>query len=488
MSFGVLFMEEENNFSRRDFLKTGLAASTFLMGMMLNGCAQEKEGSATQYNANIVYTTPEMYGAVGDGEMDDTAALQMCIQNSRLVLLTGSYRITNTITLHSDLTLCGFGIGKVIKDPTAAQHYSSLSYYGDLIENVIVDGLILAGVKHWTGVTLSGLANDIGIRVFNSKQVSVKNCSLYDFGGAAIALSGEQIEIQNNTIHYSGSFSGENPNYNFGISYSGTGITISKNSISGVSQGIISGIENRNVMISQNNISTKGQHGLYMEGAVNVTVVNNIIHDCALCGIKFQINNETEEFEGIIISDNRIDNCFSQGILIVDLLDLFIIDNVVITNNCITKTQRGIQISKADNIIINSNLIDEITQYGLYITNCNDITISNNRLYLKDADGIIFSDQKELVFNRNIMINNNSVFIESNLEKTRKGLHISNGSNVIVSMNCFRCVELVPRSLGIWVDNDSSSMTSVLIHNNMLSGFSVGFKANSLEGISVDGT
>lgn len=44
------------------------------------------------------YVTPEMFGAVGDGVGDDSNAIQYAINSGEKVILTKTYRITNTIT------------------------------------------------------------------------------------------------------------------------------------------------------------------------------------------------------------------------------------------------------------------------------------------------------------------------------------------------------------------------------------------------------
>lgn len=51
------------------------------------------------------FITPEMYGAVGDGATDDSAAIQAAIDASNNVLLSGRYSITNPVMIHSKKTV-----------------------------------------------------------------------------------------------------------------------------------------------------------------------------------------------------------------------------------------------------------------------------------------------------------------------------------------------------------------------------------------------
>lgn len=58
--------------------------------------------------ATRIFTTPEEHGAVGDGETDDTAAIQAAIEDVKPVFMGGTYAITDTIHINKDkLVLCG---------------------------------------------------------------------------------------------------------------------------------------------------------------------------------------------------------------------------------------------------------------------------------------------------------------------------------------------------------------------------------------------
>lgn len=58
--------------------------------------------------ANEVFVTPEMFGAVGDGATDDTAALQAAFNSNKPVFLGGDYGITSTLVInHDKLVVCG---------------------------------------------------------------------------------------------------------------------------------------------------------------------------------------------------------------------------------------------------------------------------------------------------------------------------------------------------------------------------------------------
>ena len=60
---------------------------------------------------NIInYVTPEMYGAIGDGKHDDSAAIQAAIDSNKPVVLSNTYKISSTISIlknHQVLTIDG---------------------------------------------------------------------------------------------------------------------------------------------------------------------------------------------------------------------------------------------------------------------------------------------------------------------------------------------------------------------------------------------
>lgn len=54
-------------------------------------------------------TTPELYGAVGDGITDDTEAVQQAFDEGNYIILSNDYKITSTLFLDGDKTVVGGG-------------------------------------------------------------------------------------------------------------------------------------------------------------------------------------------------------------------------------------------------------------------------------------------------------------------------------------------------------------------------------------------
>lgn len=73
-----------------------------------------------------LYVTPEMFGAVGDGIVDDTNAVKTAINNGGLVILNGTYRCTSTVPITKSYTYID-GTGTIVGDFTSNGSVLSVS-------------------------------------------------------------------------------------------------------------------------------------------------------------------------------------------------------------------------------------------------------------------------------------------------------------------------------------------------------------------------
>lgn len=138
-----------------------------------------------------VYSTPEQFGAVGDGVTDDTAAINSAFEFNNVIMSPGAiYRITSPLVVNHNINIDGRGA--VILADTAGQ---ALTINADRIS---VNNL---------RVNCNARAN-IGLRTIAAVECVVNGCEFWNTdnddnskGCAGIYVDGDGIVITNCYIH-----------------------------------------------------------------------------------------------------------------------------------------------------------------------------------------------------------------------------------------------------------------------------------------------
>lgn len=92
---------------------------------------EAKLSSALQLKTIKDYVTPQMYGAVGDGVTDDTAAFISALSSGKAVIVpTGSYLITEKLTIPQGCTFNGMGSDTVLIRETSNSDYTDFLLVG----------------------------------------------------------------------------------------------------------------------------------------------------------------------------------------------------------------------------------------------------------------------------------------------------------------------------------------------------------------------
>jgi hypothetical protein len=157
-------------------------------------------GVATNVEAKLSeYVSVKDFGAVGDGVVDDTAAIQSALNNKgNIYIPAGTYKITSTITLYGDTAIFGdgpgvsiikaFGIttGNIIQD-------SSLVSSGDVNLNIVLRDFELDCNSYATG-------SSIGIEFYRVGNLTVDNLYLHDCGNSLFTWGKSYLDTVNINI------------------------------------------------------------------------------------------------------------------------------------------------------------------------------------------------------------------------------------------------------------------------------------------------
>lgn len=101
----------------------------------------------TEINYLSTYVTPEMFGAVGDDTVDDTAAFVAAIaSNKPLLVPSKTYRLTSPLVINSNYIIVGTG--------NSVLHFVNGDGLKIIGRNIIVRGLNLQGERAGIGISL----------------------------------------------------------------------------------------------------------------------------------------------------------------------------------------------------------------------------------------------------------------------------------------------------------------------------------------------
>ena len=153
-----------------------------------------------------VFTTPEMYGAKGDGSTDDTAAVQAAFNAAtanKPIILTGQYYCTDTITVKRDTTVIGaasrpravlipyFIFSNAVNPAFSIVGAQDSSVdYGGTLENVTFKG-VTVGLKN------PATAACVAFKVQWARFFTLEDCSVYGFTTAVDFANNNGMLIKN---------------------------------------------------------------------------------------------------------------------------------------------------------------------------------------------------------------------------------------------------------------------------------------------------
>jgi len=459
------------------------------------------DGWVRQYSGAI---DVKWFGAVGDGTIDDSNAIQNCfnavVDNSSILIEDGTFLIgTKDIqTLGYDTSNSTTGI--------FVRNKNNLSIRGN--GKLIVDDYITP-IQFVDCINLN--ISDIGVEGYGQSNGAWSglnaetSCHLLRFGGGTVTSGGGLDDVNTNaclTVKVDGVRVEESTRYGISFetcenievtnSFSGT------NDWSGISlwstdRAIIKG----NTIIDMNDHDTGGNsYGVSCSRNINssycndVTIVNNYIEDTKWEGI------DTHGGSNYVIADNIVKNGANgllkrnAGIAIVSgssasFSNVLVNNNVVYNTETAVETGIGIIVSgdtsttRGDNVVVSNNICYGNRTEGIRIASIDNATISGNICHSNRRSGLYINYTFDVSITDNIFDGNGG-----HADVYDAGIYLSNGAvgnnRVQMRANTFVSKETANQVNGIYF-SALGTITDITISDNIYEGMTTDVKQTSAD-------
>lgn len=304
----------------------------------------------TDINSKIMWYTPEMFGAVGDGETDDSAAFQAmfdAVPDSAQIACFKAYHLEHTVRCEkNDIMLTG-GLSSAEYTPTIHAAAGLAPVFEITGFGFSASHIIFRSVSINNGTIFFDLNRD-SIQAAGNIDATFKHCT-FAFGGDALMIRGRNVLVESCLI-----------------TQMRTCMTLKQMSIGGEHRGYIirdSRFHSSWVAIDNtdgiNNSLVKGVliDGCYFDFGLsifsgrggNVVITNNYFHSFGIMTGSGPVIH--------LVADTENANAPTN-----------IIANNVIIGKGVTETlmARGIEI-RGGKVIIKDNIIENFSKHGLYV-------------------------------------------------------------------------------------------------------------------------
>lgn len=323
------------------------------------------------------------FGAVGDGTTDDSTAIQAALNmatalgNCEVLFPAGTYYIASTIFVYSNTVLTGENSEILYKDQTSIIRLLNVS-------NVTIRDLrINANGSAWTAVGLYVLS------IMGSNNVTIVNNEIYNGYGAGIVVSqtpglplgtnpNYMILIEGNHIHNIGDITGADAwRYGSGIAVTlGNNVIIRNNFIHDIAR--VAGID----------LEGQGMNHILIEG----NIIYNTLQVAA--GINIYASGSDVTSNDVTIQNNTfyslsVDS-YSGALAAIYVnaggYALKILNNTILSGNA-----GGIEIDKAQDVLVSGNTIRFTPNGGIQCANTVDAKIVNNTVEVPNPSTSIYA-------------------------------------------------------------------------------------------------
>lgn len=339
------------------------------------------------------YVSVKDFGAVGDGIVDDTAAIQACYDACPGYVIDhgngDTFLITDTLNLYSGSTYVGRSTIKAANNALI----TSAMMLGTSVNDVTVSGLELNANADNDGANYGVWLND-------GARNSVTSAYIYDTAQAGVVFQSQTESIVDG-----------NSLKNCGRANSVTGTTATDNH--GIMVYSIGAAQAKNITIVNNTVDTAYRKGITTYSAApgilsSVLISNNIVIDCGLGAIYTGNAPGGTPQDGIVISNNIMRNSYAN----LQLIDLV---NSVASNNVINASTSpyGIYIYDSSQLAVSGNSITSANTHGIFSDSSSSnerLTISGNTIIKSNAGANPFGAGLYLLDTSNSTVTGNSIF------------------------------------------------------------------------------
>lgn len=184
---GVLFMKDNLLNSIHDLFT--LMSNTGELQSIIDAIYSSQVDKNTELLEMLkIFSSPQMFGAKGDGKTDDTYAIQRAIETSNFVYFPAGVYCFKTLKVKSGTYMVGNNTTLKCLDGSTSENTGAISaeFSSGVLENVIIDGFIFDGDKE----NISGEYYDIiGLFALGSERIEnvrILNCHFRQFREDAI--------------------------------------------------------------------------------------------------------------------------------------------------------------------------------------------------------------------------------------------------------------------------------------------------------------
>ncbi len=348
------------------------------------------------------------YGAVGDGETDDTEAIQDALDAANaagggtVLIPTGSFVFTSQLTVYTNTTFTGEGSGSILlgKSATAITLIrTATSSAGCILRDFLLNGQSPTYDAN-VGIGLNGTYHLLsGVRIINiktqdavyvessSSQITIDRCLVKTTGrlGLAVGDSCSLIKITNNYVEATTAG---------GINIIGGGcsdILVDHNMTYNTGEDSLVGYYPTNTrMVFTNNIGINpGNNGIRV-GGTHIKVSNNFFYNPTQRGI-IALNSDNSASTYLQITNNYVSGCDNlDGIYVRNYSYIQINDNHVTDN--VHDGASGINIMGCSYFNVNTNFVRNSGNAGIKFFNTPYGCLTGNTVLGNAGSGIQFTD------------------------------------------------------------------------------------------------